>query len=748
MGVVALSGRQVRYALLGCALVLMTSCGTAPSPHATTPLAPPRVHGVVAGRAHACARHADGTVSCWGDGGEGQLGDGERLVRTTPVFVFGLADVEELAAGSRHTCARDHAGRIFCWGARHRGEVGDASPDATPALAPVRVSGIDDATQITAGDAHSCAVRRDGTVWCWGDDLHGQLGRGGAGGPDAYASSPVRVEGVVDAVEVRAGGAHSCARMRSGTVACWGDGSAGQLGETGASQAIVSHAVLVTGLVDATELTLGDRHSCARHGEGLVACWGDGSGGQLGDGSLVSRATPADVVGLEDLERVEEIDAGREHTCARLASSEVRCWGRNDRGQLGDGTFVDRSAPARATAMATQVAAGGADTCALDDRGEVHCWGDNAFGQLGDGRQVFRAHPELVAGLDHATALRAGGDDTCARIENRWLCWGDDAFGQLGDRATQTRPTPTALLVAPEADDVVLGPSRACVVRAGELACWGRDEGAIAVLEPHTMTAHARNASIASAFACVLGEEGRVACWGTGTRGELGRGTNASDAHADFVIGITDAVALGAGDHHACAVLATGHVRCWGSNEEGQLGVSGRDDRIEPVDVDAITDARTIAVGLAHTCVTHVNGAVSCWGRGRDGELGNGAALRSEVPIQVRGIVDVEDVVAGVAHTCARTRNGEVYCWGANRWGQIGADAGQASMAPVRVEGLSARAIAAGSSHTCALVEGGVACWGADQSGQLGDGASLSSATPVLVRFGAPPAASVGEAAH
>ncbi|MFO0683381.1 MAG: hypothetical protein U0234_15090 [Sandaracinus sp.] len=725
-------------------LSLTTACGGASSAaHSSAPLVPARVHGIAAGASHACARHADGTVSCWGDGGEGQLGDGHRSVRTTPVVVLGLEGVEELAAGAQHTCARDGTGHVLCWGSRHRGQIGDGGPpgDAEPALHPVHVRDLDGVVQISAGDAHTCAVRADGSVLCWGDDLHGQLGRGGEGGPDALSPAPVRVEGIDDAVEVRAGGAHTCARRRTGEVLCWGGGAAGQTGELAASASVLARPIAVAGLVDAVELTLGDHHACARHGRGLVACWGGNERGQLGDGTREARATPVDVAGLEG---VEEIDAGRAHTCARLASSEVRCWGDNRDGQLGDGSLEPRLTPGRASATALQVAAGGAHTCALDDRGAVHCWGSNAVGQLGDGRRVVAPRAVRALGVAHASAVRAAGDDTCAREGDRWSCWGDAASGQLGPDVTAARTSPALVSSVPAGADLLLAPGRACALVAGRASCWG---GAGAVLDaaPREVATAVRVLAPSSAFTCAIAEDASVLCWGQGTHGELGRGAARSDPTPLHVDGALAAVSLTVGEQHACAALADGHVRCWGSNASGQLGVSGTEDRLSPVEVAGISDARAVVAGLAHTCALHMNGAVSCWGAGRDGQLGAGAAVASETPLQVRGLSGIVEVVAGVAHTCARGSGGEVWCWGANRWGQLAADDPEPHATPVRVEGVVATGLAAGSTHTCALVEGGVACWGSDASGQLGDGATLTSSTPVLVAFGGAAARAVDD---
>jgi hypothetical protein len=193
---------------------------------------------VAAGWQHSCARRASGMVLCWGANGQGQLGDGTTESRPTPGPVLGLTDAVELTVDSNHTCARRESGAVVCWGANSSGAIGDGTCTTvrsgcelrrTGALSPTVVLGLTDAVQIAAGASHSCALRRDGSVVCWGENTEGQLGNGCSLGRDCPVAL-TEVVGLTDAVEVRAGGNHTCARQSSGRVVCWGTSGGAQAG--------------------------------------------------------------------------------------------------------------------------------------------------------------------------------------------------------------------------------------------------------------------------------------------------------------------------------------------------------------------------------------------------------------------------------------------------------------------------------------------------------------------------------------
>ncbi len=346
-----------------------------------------RAQSITAGRAHTCALRpaSDGAAStvCWGNNQAGQLGDGTRLDRPTPVALKISLNARQVVAGSVHTCLRGGDKSVWCWGRGGSGQLG------TPALidfaVPVNVAGLGDVTHIAAGQSHTCGLREQ-SAWCWGANDEGQLGDG----TNLGRSTPIAVPGTPDIVQLALGGAHTCARHLDGTVTCWGRGTDGQLGNN--QKTTSATPVIVWELMNAVAIVAGVRHTCAMLADQTVSCWGDGVWGQLGWGSSpVGHEIPSKVVNLAD---AVEIAAGDNHTCARTSSGNVFCWGANSSGQIGDGTHDTRLEPivdAPSFVNAIAIAAGGAHTCAIKNDQSVFCWGSDSAGQLGEG--AFLQHP-------------------------------------------------------------------------------------------------------------------------------------------------------------------------------------------------------------------------------------------------------------------------------------------------------------------------------------------------------------------
>lgn len=354
-------------------------------------------------------------------------------------------------------------------------------------------------------------------------------------------------DGCNDAVSVSAGGSHTCAVRQSGTVACWGANSSGQLGDgTVTARVTPVSLAMPTGIA---ELALGGLHSCALSTGGLVHCWGENGSGQLGDGTDLQRTSPILVPGLSS---VTSIAAGGSHTCATLTNRTVRCWGLNANGQLGDATTMNRNTPVQVSAVtgATKVALGSRHSCALLSDGRVRCWGDNRFGQLGDGTTTSpRTTSVLVSGLSNVSTIAAAFSHTCAISEGLVYCWGSNGRGQLGNGTTSSSNTPV----------LVSG-----LTNAVELSSGLGSDGY------HT---------------CARRGDGSVWCWGENGSGQIGDGTT-SDRRAPVMV-LPSASRIAVGRAHSCAVAPSGGVMCWGENEAFQLGDGSAEDRLSPVSTTA-----------------------------------------------------------------------------------------------------------------------------------------------------------------
>ncbi len=391
-------------------------------------------------------------------------------------------------------------------------------------------------------------------------------------------------------------------------VCAWGAlAGVGPAAAAGASNAAATspHAA------DDIRITAGDVHTCAPTAAGQVKCWGGNTWGGLGDGTTVDRPTPVDVVGQTS--PVRTVDAGWNFTCAVATAGAATCWGYNLRGQLGDGTTTNSSTPVGVVGLGsgvTAISAGVFHACALTDRGAVKCWGLNHRGQLGDGTTTDSSTPVDVVGLGSGVkAISAGIWHTCALLADGGVkCWGQNNVGQLGDGTTTDSSTPV---------DVVGLPSRVSAIDTGT----GSDGG------------------IDGSHTCAVTTRGGVLCWGLNNLGQLGDGTTTDSSTPVTVSGLErGARAVATGSGYSCALTRAGGVRCWGYNFTGQLGDGTTTNRSTPVDVVGLrSGVGQLATGGFHACVLTRRGAVKCWGGNGGGQLGDGTTTGRLTPVDVSG---------------------------------------------------------------------------------------------------------------
>ena len=605
-------------------------------------------------------------------------------------------------------------------------------------------------TAIVAGGLHTCAVLADGSVKCWGQNDHGQLGDG----TTTDSSAPVTVSGVSNAIGLALGYSHSCALLADGSVECWGSNSNGQLG----NGTTTDHGtpVAVSGITTAQSISAGGDDTCALLGgasSGQVQCWGSNSNGQLGDGTTTDHGTPVAVAGITDATAITSGDA---HECAIVdLESEIRCWGSNSSGQLGNGSTTDSSSPITVDGFGTYlaVAAGAAHTCAVVLHTNIRCWGSNTNGQLGNGTFTDSLDPVNVIsfGPSAPTAIEAGGNDTCVVLDVAW-CWGSDQDGELaigeGPRFDSSSPTNVGGGMLAEIRPGVVQADRSAVhsVGFGPLrASGGRAAGPTLEPRPATIRRASVDPSVTSPqttaitvggfHMCALLDDATVRCWGYDGSDELGAGSN-GDRHSPVgVYGMTTAAAVSLGGYHSCALVTGAHVECWGNNDDGELGNGAKTDLVTPVTVVGISTATAVSTSNYDSCARLSNATVRCWGYGAYGELGGGKFSSSVTPVAVSGISTASSIAAGGLHTCARLSNGTVRCWGADFTGQLGNGKTADTNTPVTVGGITtATAVSSGFEFSCALLSNKtVRCWGYNLNGQLGNGSTSASAVPVTV---------------
>jgi alpha-tubulin suppressor-like RCC1 family protein len=640
---------------------------------------PPAV-AIASGANHACAVLVNGTVQCWGDNNQGQLGVAVGPRSNTPVEAFYNTHDEyavAVAAGAEHTCVIQAGGYVGCWGGNYYGQVGvgtSGGAHITYANAQsVTLSGY--AVAIAAGRLHTCALVVEASstaVQCWGDNLKGQLGNG----TTTPASSPVTVFGLSGVRSISAGGDHTCALLANGAVECWGDNGDGETGNGTSGQAGSNNPVgsalyttapaAVSGLSCATSaqcaraITSGYFHNCAVLGSGATECWGAGEHSQIGNNQVVEQNTPA-ATNLGALVSIgAQMTQGGFSACTLLASGGAECWGDGANYQLDDGTPGDHTTPTYVQGLpysgntsntpAISMCQGDFFTCALLVNGQVDCWGDNSYGQTGNGvvGGLAVSMPNPVTMLGTALQITCGGYHACALIDDGTLrCWGRNTYGELGDGSTTTTGTPQTVSSLGWATQVAAGGYHTCAISGGSAYCWGYNawgqlgnsaypSGSSTPVAVSSLGGNLRSLGIGYGHSCALSGNGTASCWGLNNAGQLGDGNTGTNATTPVSVSNGFAwAAIGGGEFHTCGLTAAGLVQCWGNAVDGELG----DNSTTPTDVppDAgtgvqldggavVTSAAALGFGLEGACALRTDGTVYCWGDNSYGEDGNGTA--------------------------------------------------------------------------------------------------------------------------
>lgn len=676
--------------------------------------------------------------------------------------------VVEVAFGVHHLCVLGVNGEVQCRGYNFRGQLGDGTRRHSAGTYVVDETGARlTATHIGAGLNHSCAIRQDGLIACWGQDSYG-----GAGNTRNIIAHPRLVQGLDDFAmqtftDLATAESMNCAVSTAGDIWCWGRAIGGGGFGAGTPESLLLARKLDLGERVATSVSLGLGFGCAHTRSDEVLCWGLQRFGRIGDGSMLG----AEVVPTVVLTDARTVEVGWEHACAISNAGNLLCWGLNTDRQLGFAENNTRASPSLVPGrtMVTEVSCGEAHTCAKI-AGENRCWGAAERGALGGG--TFGAStptPVAPVGLPDTARIVAGPGQSCALDSGRLLCWGDDFRGRTGSAAevflNSSTPAFTSAAIATELDGESLGlvsmggsgqSAYACGIADGGLLCWGNPVWGATGWDPATSPTHrpqtmfgAVGATMVTAVvtenhATAFVESGDVYAFGANEGGRV----DPTSTSANFVVPRllnlgAEAQDVDLGFDHGCALTGT-EVRCWGSNARYRLGQSDL-SAVGPALVPGLGMATDLSVGSNFSCaVSHMPSAapeVRCWGVGLGHRLGamlpidpvTGPDRATPVVVPMPG--EPIQVSAGTGFACAVTSVGAVFCWGQNDQGQAGGTG--ASHGPLEVISAAENAaeVRCYFDHACArMSDGTVRCWGSNENGELGPAASgLMSMTPVAI---------------
>lgn len=437
-------------------------------------------------------------------------------------------------------------------------------------------------------------------------------------------------------------------------------------------------------------LSAGLYHSVALRENGTLWTWGRNNFGQLGNGTSKSASTPQPIHN-DATWRV--VSAGDEYTAALRADGTLWTWGRNGFEQLGNGTNRNSNSPQLIQPNVTwqTVAAGGAHTLAIRDDGTLWVWGYNNNGQLGNGTVTRTNTPQpiqremlwqaVAAGVAHSVALRDDG--------TLWA-WGDNTSGQLGNGASTNAATPQAVQTNVTWRNIAAGRSHTAALRSN----------------------------------CTLWT------WGDNTYGQLGNGNNLNANVPQLIHSNFTWQSVVAGGGHTVALRNDGTLWAWGDNTYGQLGNGTFRSANTPQPIQSSNTWQAVAAGLYHTVAIRSDGSLWTWGWNDDGQLGRSALTSTNTPQPIQTNVLWQTVTAGAAHSIALSLDGTLWTWGTNSSGELGNGSfANSSMPTIIQNGVKWQAAAAGFGHNVALrSDGTLWTWGRNNLGQLGTGSSAPNA--------------------
>lgn len=669
-----------------------------------------------------------------------------------------------LAMGFEHTCYVDEEGRLFCWGTGMDGRLGTGTEEEV--IIPEEIWPGTSWVDAASGEEHSCAIREDQTLWCWGN---GDDGRLGLGNDDTYltpqqvlADDPDMADGWA---EISLGIRFSCALRTEGSAWCWGRGRYGVLGLDSTANFDEPQEVL-TNLGDHPgswkQISTTREHVCGIASDDTLWCWGRGSSGRLGLGSNSNSLRPAKVV-LPEEKTWSRVAAGSSTTCGVQEDSSLWCWGAGSFGQLGRGSIIGSNQPRLVAQGNPDLEAGwkdiavGGHVCGLREDSTLYCWGSNRLGQLGLAvREVIETTPQQVA-LDDPLlktgwkGVAIGLVSTCGIHDEGLFCWGRNTTNSLGvDSAgggakTYPFPVDSSLSLAAGAR----GSNHSCAISAeGHLLCWGSggdyqlgsgqplpERRPVEISTPGEDDQGWTDISAGHLFSCGV-NQGGLFCWGWGTSGQLGHGNASTRTTPSKIAGFDDHwTQVSSGRFSSCALKTNGTLWCWGAGLSGQLGTGVNQSANTPQQVfpgDPLeTGWEQIDSGGSVSCAIREDSTLWCWG-GSSLALGLGNQTSNvNEPTQVLATNPLlssgwSQVSTGGGHSCAIREDSTLWCWGTNSNGRLGlgnqGDQGQPTQVmagdPQMAQGWAHVSLGAMS---CAIREDqSLWCWGRGRFGNFG----------------------------
>jgi alpha-tubulin suppressor-like RCC1 family protein len=637
---------------------------------------------------------------------------------------------------------------LYMWGNNSQGTLGKSFVGVSSISSPIQVDSSQ-WSRLSVGTLHTLAIKSNGTLWAWGGNLYGQCGYATAAGQ--YKSSPVSIGTGWQTVDVSLGGTWALGIKTDGTLWAWGANAAGQLGNL--SLTATSSPVLVSGPAGASwsAISAGTGHALAITTLGRLYAWGNGVSGRLGDLSIVTKSSPVLVSGPAATSWLA-VSAGGGHSIAITTGQVGYIWGNGTNGQLGNGSTVfNLSSPVITTSSpTTSIAAGETHTLVLF-QGRPYATGSASAGQLGNSSLLqvsgfvvvsgpaATSWTSVSAGLSHSAGITAAG---------RLYAWGLNTSGQVGINSLTSVSSPV-LVSGPAATSWsfvrIKNQTSLAITTVGALYAWGNNtlgnlgigtlgtySSPVAVQSPASGSWTVASASLS--FGQFVDSQNNFYFAGDG----LTYFYPTTVASIPQQVGTSSWTAVSAGDGFSLCITTEGRLFSWGYNLNGEGGRLTTTDTFTPTLVSgpaATSWSAVAAAGQFSLGITSL-GALYAWGLGTSGRLGDGTIVSKSSPIKI-GSSSWNAVGAGAGTGYGIDAVGRLFAWGLNTSGQVGISTLIRVSSPVLVSGPASTSwvqVAGGGLHVmAATTTRALYAWGLGTSGQLGTNAALTVSSPVLV---------------
>lgn len=706
------------------------------------------------GRGHTCTLLNDQTVKCWGRNDLGQIGMGSYFPASSPLTVQ-IQDVKQLATGGDHVCAVKNDNTVWCWGNNSRGQLGQVRGVYQTSAVPMQVN-IADVDKVTAGMNHSCALKFNGSMHCWGANDLGQLGNG----TTVDSDSPVGVQNSALITKLDAGyGNHTCGSDSNSILYCWGQNDRSQVGLPN-SQPFSSSPVQFN-LARASQVSVGGRTNCFQNLDKSLYCFGSNSFGLLGDGSIFALTLfPSVVLATEQSHFPGYIDDIRISDIARAETHKPQLtW-------LLPVSPTNEVSPVISVLVASElpidpislkVSLNGSTISGLSvvaDKIEGQISGSLKFGEntlLISIQDTSGNESEITYNLNFSSILNpnlpikvaTGGGTSCYLTGEGYVwCWGSNQSGQLGIENSKFSSTPIRHPYHKNIVEIALSRNTLCAKNSsGDVYCSGSNEsGQLGVGADVAGTFLPRKLNFSlpvsklisgdNAF-CALHPNNSASCWGNNGFRKLNSFSQTNFPVLSF-INVRD-IALA--KNHTCVVDLNNQMSCVGHNVVGMLGTGDTVDRIYLTPVQTGLTFNSVTASDYGTCGIGTDAKTYCWGFNTLKEIGvNSNDQFFKTPQEVTLSINQSQMYLGNRFSCSLDTDASVSCMGQNKHGEIGTGVLSKFELYHNISGHVFNALSVGGNTICGLTANQeVYCWGANSVGQAGNANGPFTSVPTKV---------------